>query len=386
MAKKRDYYDVLGVSRDASDSEIKKAYRKLSKKYHPDINKEAGAEDKFKEIAEAYEILSDDQKRAAYDQYGHASTDPNFGGGFGGFGGFGGGFGGGSSQFSGFEDIFESFFGGGGRSRQRANAPSKGSDLQYRLNISFEEAIFGVEKTIKYSRQEECQTCHGSGAKEGTSPVTCSRCHGSGAVQVEQNTPFGRVMTQSVCPVCQGTGKEIKEKCDQCHGSGIENKDHTVKVTVPAGVEDGQQLRLSGQGEAGRNGGPYGDLYVVFSVAPSQDFTRDGTEIYYTLPISFVQAALGDEVKVPTVHGPVKLKIPAGTQTGTSFRLKGKGAPHIRGTFTGDQHVEVKLVTPKQLNRKEKELFEALAKESGMDVKKEDHSFFGRMKDMFDGE
>ena len=385
MADKRDYYDVLGVSRDASDSERKKAYRKLSKKYHPDINKEAGAEEKFKEIAEAYEVLSDDQKRAAYDQYGHASTDPNFGAGFGGFGGFGG-FNTGSSQFTGFEDIFDSFFGGGGRSRQRANAPSKGADLQYRLNISFEDAIFGTEKTIKYHRQEECHTCHGTGAKEGTSPVTCSRCHGSGAVQVEQNTPFGRVMTQTVCPVCQGTGKEIKEKCETCHGSGIESKEHSVKVSVPAGVEDGQQLRLSGQGEAGKNGGPYGDLYVVFVVEPSKEFVREGTEIYYSLPISFVQAALGDEVKVPTVHGAVKLKIPAGTQTGTSFRLRGKGASNIRGTRTGDQHVEVTIVTPKQLNKRERELYEALAKESGKEIKKDDHSFFGRMKDMFDSE
>ena len=385
MAEKRDYYEVLGVSRDASDSEIKKAYRKLSKKYHPDINKEADAEDKFKEISEAYEILSDDQKRAAYDQYGHASTDPNFGGGFGGgFGGFGG-FNGGSSQFDGFEDIFESFF-GGGRSRQHPNAPRKGSDLQYRVNLTFEEAIFGKETTITYKREEECHTCHGSGAKKGTEPTTCSRCQGRGSVQVEQNTPFGRVMTQIVCPQCSGTGKEIKEKCETCHGSGIEAKDHSVKVNVPAGVEDGQQLRLSGQGEAGKNGGPYGDLYVVFSVEASKEFQREGTEIYYNLPISFVQAALGDEVKVPTVHGTVKLKIPAGTQTGTQFRLRGKGAPSLRGGHQGDQHVEVRIVTPKNLNKREKELYQELAQESGMSVKKSDHGFFDRMKDMFDGD
>ena len=386
MADKRDYYDVLGVSRDASDSEIKKAYRKLSKKYHPDINKEAGAEEKFKEVSEAYEILSDSQKRAAYDQYGHASTDPNFGaGGFGGgFSGFGG-FGGNASQFDGFEDIFESFF-GGGRSRQRANAPTKGSDLQYRVDITFEEAIFGKETTISYQREEECHQCHGSGAKEGTEPVTCSRCQGHGAVQVEQNTPFGRVRTQTVCPECHGTGKEIKEKCETCHGSGIESKEHSVKISVPAGVEDGQQLRLSGQGEAGKNGGPYGDLYVYFNVKPSQEFKREGTEIYYSLPISFVQAALGDEIKVPTVHGPVKLKVPAGTQTGTSFRLRGKGAPSLRGNRMGDQHVEVKVVTPKTLTKREKELYEELANESGMDVKKEDHGFFNRMKDIFDND
>lgn len=380
MAQKRDLYDVLGVSRDASDDEIKKAYRKLSKKYHPDINKEEDAEEKFKEVTEAYEVLSDAQKRAAYDQYGHAANDPNFGA-----GGFGGGFGGYSSGGFGFEDIFEQFFGGGGASRSRPNAPRRGSDLQYRVNLSFEEAIFGKETTVKYKRNEECHSCHGSGAKAGTSPVTCSKCRGTGAVQVEQNTPFGRVMTQHTCDVCGGTGQEIKEKCETCHGAGIESKEHTLKVTVPAGVEDGQQIRLSGQGEAGTNGGPYGDLYVVFKVNPSDKFDRDGTEIYYTLPISFVQAALGDEIKVPTVHGNVKLKIPAGTQTHTTFRLKGKGAPSVRGSYTGDQHVQVEIVTPTKLSAKEKSLFEELAKESGQSPKGQgDSGFFGKMKDLFD--
>ncbi|HFI0463849.1 TPA: molecular chaperone DnaJ [Streptococcus suis] len=377
MANKRDYYEVLGVSRDASDADIKRAYRKLSKQYHPDINKEAGADEKFKEITEAYEILSDNQKRAAYDQYGHAATDPNFGA-----GGFGGGFGG--SGF-GFEDIFESFFGGATGGARRANAPQRGNDLQYRVTLEFEEAIFGTEKTIRYQRNEECHTCHGSGAKEGTSPVTCSKCRGTGTIQVERNTPFGRVMTQTVCDVCQGTGKEIKEKCATCHGSGIENTEHSVKVTVPAGVEDDQQMRLNGQGEAGRNGGPYGDLYAVFKVKPSKQFTRQGTEIYYTLPLSFAQVALGDEVKVPTVHGNVKLKIPAGTQTDTVFRLKGKGAPSLRGAVNGDQHVEVKVVTPTKLTEKEKQLFKDLAEESGTEVKGHEGGFFDRMKDMFDG-
>lgn len=380
MAEKRDYYEVLGVSRDASDAEIKKAYRKLSKKYHPDINKEAGAEDKFKEISEAYEILSDSQKRAAYDQYGHAANDPNFGAG--GFGGFGGqGFGGGS--FSGFDDIFESFF-GGGASRRNPNAPQRGNDLQYRVDLTFEEAIAGKDMTIKYARKEECHTCHGNGAKPGTHPETCSKCHGTGAVQVEQQTPFGRVMTQRPCDQCGGTGQEIKEKCPTCHGSGIEEESHSVKVNVPAGVEDDQQMRLQGQGEAGKNGGPYGDLYVVFKVAESDIFRREGTEVYLDLPISFAQAALGDEVEVPTVQGKVKLKIPAGTQTGTSFRLRGKGAPSIRGNHTGDQHVTVKLVTPKNLTEKEKDLFKELAKESHQAVKGQDKGFFDRMKDMFD--
>ncbi|MBR7928309.1 molecular chaperone DnaJ [Aerococcaceae bacterium zg-ZUI334] len=382
MASKRDYYEVLGVSRDASDAEIKKAYRQLSKKYHPDINKEPGADDKFKEISEAYEMLSDSQKRAAYDQYGHAANDPNFGAG--GFGGFGGGFGG-AGGFGGFEDIFESFFGGGGGASRRPNAPQRGNDLQYRVTLTFEEAIFGKEATITYKRQEECHTCHGSGAKEGTEPVKCSRCHGTGAVQVERNTPFGRVMTQSVCDVCQGTGKEIKEKCTTCHGHGTENQEHSVKINVPAGVEDDQQMRLSGQGEAGKNGGPYGDLYVIFRVQPSDKFERQGTEIFYELPISFAQAALGDEIKVPTVHGNVKLKVPAGTQTDTTFRLRGKGAPSLRGVGHGDQHVTVKVVTPTKLSEKERALFKELAKESGESVKGHEGGFFDKMKDMFDG-
>ncbi|PMC59104.1 molecular chaperone DnaJ [Dolosicoccus paucivorans] len=383
MENKRDLYDVLGVSRDASDQEIKRAYRKLSKKYHPDINKEPDADEKFKEVTQAYEVLSDEQKRAAYDQYGHASTDPNFGaGGFGGggFGGFSGAdFGGG---FGGFEDIFESFFGGAGAGRRDPNAPTRGNDLQYRIQLTFEEAIFGVEKTITYRRNETCDTCHGSGAKPGTEPVTCRTCHGSGVTQVERNTPFGRVMTQGVCPTCHGTGKEIVDKCPECHGDGIVSKQHSVKVTVPAGVEDGQQMRLSGQGEAGTNGGPYGDLFVVFQVADSKEFRREGTEIYYELPISFVQAALGDQVEVPTVHGKVKMKVPAGTQTGTTLRLRGKGAKSLNSNQQGDQHVTVRVVTPTKLSEKEKDLFKQLAGESGQSVKTEG-GFFDKVKDIF---
>ena len=383
MANKRDYYDVLGVSRDASDAEIKKAYRKLSKKYHPDINKESGAEAKFKEVTEAYEVLSDSQKRAAYDQYGHAANDPNFGGGFGGgFGGFGSA---GAGGFGGFDDIFEQFFGGAGSSQRRArpNAPRRGNDLQYRMTLTFEEAIFGKEETIQYHRDEACHTCHGSGAKAGSEPTTCSRCHGSGVIQVEQNTPFGRIMTQQTCNVCGGTGKEIKEKCETCHGSGIESQQHSVKVTVPAGVDDGQQIRLSGQGEAGENGGPYGDLYIIFQVKPSEQFERNGTEIYFELPITFAQAALGDEVVVPTVHGNVKLKIPAGTQTHTEFRLRGKGVPSLNGHRTGDQHVIVKVVTPTKLSGQEKELYEQIAKVTKQDLKSDDGNFFKKVKDMF---
>lgn len=377
---KRDYYEVLGVSRDASEAEIKKAYRKLSKQYHPDINKEEGAEEKFKEISEAYEILSDPQKRAAYDQYGHAGTDPNYGAGGGGFGGFEG-FGGGG--FGGFEDIFESFFGGGGRS-SNPNAPRQGADLQYRLDLSFEEAIFGTEKNIKYQREDNCQTCGGSGAKPGTHPETCPKCGGSGTINIQRQTPLGNVMSRQTCPDCNGKGKIVKDPCADCHGTGRQKSAHSVKVNVPAGVEDGQQMRLSGQGEAGINGGPYGDLYVVFRVAESKEFERDGAEIYYTLPISFVQATLGDEVAVPTVHGKVKLKIPAGTQSGTSFRLKGKGAPRLRGNGNGDQRVTVKIVTPKNLNEEQKEALRAFAKASGETVQ-EDEGFFGRVKDAFQG-
>lgn len=377
---KRDLYEVLGVSKSASDDEIKKAYRKLSKKFHPDINKEAGAEEKFKEVAEAYEVLSDANKRAAYDQYGHASTDPNFGAGGGGFGGggFGGGFGGG-----GFEDIFESFFGGGGGRSYNPNAPRQGEDLQYSLNLEFEEAIFGKETTISYNREEECKTCHGDGAKPGTHPVTCSKCHGTGSLNVERNTPLGRVMTRQTCDVCHGTGQEIKESCPTCHGSGHMKDKHTVKVTVPAGVEDGNQMRLNGQGEAGKNGGPYGDLYVVFRVKSSKEFERNGSEIYYELPINFVQATLGDEVEVPTVHGKVKLKIPAGTQTETNFRLRGKGAPKLRGTGTGDQHVKVKLMTPKNLSKEQTDLLRQFAQASGMEVEEQDGSIFDKVKDAF---
>ena len=302
-----EYYERLGVDKNASQDEIKKAYRKMSKKYHPDLNKEEGAEEKYKEVQEAYETLSDEQKRAAYDQYGEAGANGGFGGGgFGGASGFSG-FGGGSGGFGGFEDIFSSFFGGGG-AQVNPNAPRQGDDLQYRINLKFEEAIFGVEKQVKYNREELCHTCGGSGAKAGTHPETCHKCGGRGQINVVRDTPLGRMQTQVTCDVCNGTGKEIKEKCETCHGSGHEKVAHTVKVTVPAGVETGQKMRLQGQGDAGVNGGPYGDLYVVFQVEASDKFERDGAEIYYKMPMDFVQAALGDEIEVPTVHGNVKLK------------------------------------------------------------------------------
>ena len=389
MVAKRDLYEVLGVSKDASDADIKRAYRKLSKQYHPDINKEAGAEEKFKEIAEAYEILSDSQKRAAYDQYGHASYDPNsgfsgggFGGGFEGFGGFGGqGFSG--SYTGGFEDIFDTFFGGGGGRRgNRANMPRQGADLQYVMDLTFEEAIFGKEEVIHYHRNAECETCHGTGAKPGTDPVTCSKCHGAGVINVERATPFGRMMSQTTCDVCGGTGQEIKEKCETCHGHKHVEETHKVKVKVPSGVENGNQMPLRGQGEAGENGGPYGDLYVIFRVGKSDTFEREGADIFYELPINFAQAALGDEVDVPTVHGKVKLKVPAGTQSGTVLRLRGKGAPRLRGSGMGDQHVTVRVVTPKHLTDKQREAMQIFGKEAGTHVEGEGN-FFDKMKDAF---
>lgn len=368
-----EYYDRLGVSKDASQDEIKRAYRKMSKKYHPDINKEPGAEEKYKEVQEAYETLSDDQKRAAYDQHG-----PDGANGFGGQGGFGG-FDGGAG-FGGFEDIFSSFFGGG--ATRNPNAPRQGDDLQYRVNLSFEEAIFGAEKEVHYNREATCKTCSGSGAKPGTSPVTCGRCHGQGVINVDTQTPLGMMRRQVTCDVCHGTGQEIKEPCQTCHGTGHEKQSHKVSVKIPAGVETGQQIRLAGQGEAGFNGGPYGDLFVIINVNPSDKFTRDGSTIYYTLNISFVQAALGDTVEVPTVHGNVEMTIPAGTQTGKTFRLKGKGAPRLRGGSQGDQHVTVKIVTPTKLNDAQKEALLAFAKASGDEkIAPQKKGFFNKVKD-----
>ena len=374
---KRDYYEILGVGKDASKDEMKKAYRKLSKKYHPDINKEADADEKFKEISEAYEVLSDDQKRAQYDRFGH--TDPNQG--FGGGADFGGG------GFGGFEDIFNTFFGGGGGGRRRdPNAPRQGADLQYTMSLTFEEAVFGKETEIEIPREEECDTCHGSGAKPGTKVNTCSHCNGSGQLNVEQNTPFGRIVNRRVCHYCNGTGKQIKEKCSTCGGAGKVQKRRKIAVKIPAGIDDGQQLRVTGQGEPGINGGPAGDLYVVFHVRSHDFFERNGDDIYCEMPVTFAQAALGDEIEVPTLHGKVKLKVPAGTQTSTRFRLKGKGVPNVRGYGTGDQHVQVKVVTPSKLTDKQKQLLREFADISGQVPDEQHESFFEKVKKAFKGE
>ncbi len=373
----QEYYDRLGVSKDASQEEIKKAYRKMSKKYHPDINKEPGAEEKYKEVQEAYDTLGDEQKRAAYDQYGPAGAN-GFNGGAGGFGGFDGA--------GGFEDIFSSFFGGGAAQRN-PNAPRQGDDLQYRVQLKFEEAIFGTEKEVTYNREATCHTCGGSGAKPGTSPVTCHKCHGQGVITVDTQTPLGTMRRQVTCDVCHGTGQEIKDPCPTCHGTGHEKEKHTVSVKIPAGVETGQQIRLAGQGEAGFNGGPYGDLFVMITVQPSDKFEREGSTIYYTLNLNIVQAALGDVVDVPTVHGDVELSIPAGTQTGKTFRLRGKGAPKLRGGGQGDEHVTVKVVTPTKLNSAQKEALRAFAEASDDSISKpKKKGFFDKVKDVLEGE
>ncbi|MBS4173589.1 molecular chaperone DnaJ [Bacillus sp. FJAT-49736] len=374
---KRDYYEVLGLQKNATKEEIKKAYRKLSKQYHPDINKAPDAADKFKEVKEAYEVLSDDDKRAHYDQFGH--TDPNQGfGGFGGASDFGG--------FGGFEDIFSTFFGGGGGRRRDPNAPRQGADLQYTMTLSFEDAVFGKETEIEIPREEECDTCHGSGAKPGTNPETCPHCHGSGQLNTEQNTPFGKIVNRRVCHYCSGTGKLIKDKCKTCGGSGKVKKRRKINVKIPAGIDDGQQLRVSGQGEPGIKGGPPGDLYVVFHVRGHEFFERDGDDIYCEIPVTFAQAALGDEIEVPTLHGKVKLKVPAGTQTGTKFRLRGKGIPNVRGYGVGDQHIIVKVVTPTKLTDRQKQLLREFGEISGSTPDEQHESFFDKMKKAFKGE
>lgn len=372
---KRDYYEVLGVDRDATKQDIRKAYRKLARQYHPDVNKAPDAEEKFKEVKEAYEVLKDDQKRAQYDQFGHVGPQA------GGFGGFGG-----EQDFSGFGDIFDMFFGGGGR-RQDPNAPRQGADLQYTMTLDFEEAVFGKETEITIPKEEPCKTCSGSGAKPGTSPNTCHHCHGTGQLSVEQNTPFGKIVNRRVCHHCQGTGQIIVDKCQTCHGSGKVKKQTKVKVTIPAGIDDGQQIRLSGKGEPGVNGGPAGDLFVVIRVREHEFFKREGDHIFLELPITFSQAALGDEIEVPTVHGKVSFKIPAGTQTGKTFRLRNKGVPNVRGYGQGDQLVKVRVVTPTKLTEEQKELFRRLHELTDKEpLSENEDSFFARFKKAFKGD
>lgn len=375
---KRDYYEVLGVSRDASQDELKKAYRKLARQYHPDANPDnKEAEAKFKEAAEAYSVLSDVDKRANYDRFGHAGAD---GQGFGGFdfSGFGGG------DFGGINDIFDIFFGGGG-GRQRTG-PQKGTDLRLNLELSFKEAAFGVEKDIKVPRAERCETCSGTGSAPGTHTKNCSVCHGSGQVQQAVNTPFGRIMQSSTCRNCQGTGKIIEKPCPTCHGSGEVRRTRSINVKVPAGVDNGNRIRLTGEGEPGLRGGPPGDLYVYVSVRPHKLFRREGNDIFCEIPISFVQAAMGDVITVKTLEEEVEMKIPEGTQTGSVFRLRGKGIPYLNGAGRGDQHVRVKIVTPNKLSDRQRELLKEFAKASGDHIPKgAEKSFLEKVKNAFTG-
>lgn len=357
MAKK-DYYEVLGVSKSATDAQIKKAYRSLAKKYHPDVNKEADAEDKFKEVQEAYDVLNDSEKRANYDQFGHAAFDQSAG--------FGGGsYGGGYSDFGGFEDIFGSFFGGGfgggGRTQSaRATQPMKGNDRLMSMQIDFMESIFGANKTVTINVDETCHHCHGSGAESPKDIVTCPTCNGSGHVVTQQRTPFGVFQSEEVCPDCHGTGKKITKKCHVCHGNGYEAKKVKVDLKVPAGIVSGQQLRVAGKGERGYNGGPNGDLYIEMNVKNHPHFNRVGNDIHIQIPISAIDATLGTQISVPTVHGNVNLKIPAGTQPNTKLRLREKGVNDIRSGKKGDQYVEVKVVVDKKISKQEKELYEKI--------------------------
>lgn len=350
--QKRDYYEVLGIGKGASDDEIKKAYRKLAKENHPDLHPDdKGAEARFKEINEAYEVLSDGDKRAKYDQFGHAGVDPNFGA-----GGFGGGFGGMDFDLG---DIFGSIFGGGfggGATTRNRNAPRKGESLRVGISVSFEEAAFGCEKEISVSRVDKCETCGGTGCEKGTTPERCSNCNGTGTVYTQQRTPFGVMQTTGECPKCHGTGKIIHQPCKTCRGAGAVRKQKKISVSIPAGIDNGQTISLRGQGNAGVNGGPAGDLLITVAVRPHNMFKREGSSVLCQMDISVTQAILGAELEVPTIDGKVKYTIPEGTQSGTVFRLRGKGIPYLRGSGRGDQYVTVNIKIPKNLTSEQKEL------------------------------
>ena len=377
MSTKRDYYDVLGVGKSADATEIKKAYRKLAMKYHPDKNQgDKEAEEKFKEINEAYEVLSDETKRRNYDQFGHDGVN---GQGFGGAGGQG---------FGGFDDIFGDIFGdmfggGFGGGRQRRRGPERGADIRQRVSISFEEAAFGKKVQVKINRSEECDECHGSGAKAGTSKKTCPTCNGSGQVQSVQRTPFGNIASTRTCSTCNGEGEVIESPCTKCHGKGSIRKTKTIEVDIPAGIDEGQMIKLSGQGELGTRGGPRGDLYIEVNVKSHQLFTREGYDVYLEMPITFAQATLGDKIQVPTLDGKVEYEIPEGTQTGTVFRLKGKGIPKLRSNARGEQYVKVTVEIPKKLNDKQKELVRQFAKECGQEVHQRQQSLSNKIDNFF---
>ncbi len=347
MPIKRDYYEVLGIPRNATDEDIKRAFRKLAFKYHPDHNHEDGAEEKFKEVNEAFQVLCDPDKRAAYDRFGHGGPEELFGRGFEGF------------DFSGFGDIFDAFF--GGVTTATRQAPRRGADLHYNTAITFEEVALGCEKEINILRTENCSLCQGIGCKPGSQPAKCPSCNGTGQVRRVQQSIFGRFTNITTCPRCHGEGRIITEPCPQCRGTGKEKRQRSILVKIPAGVDEDSQIRLRGEGQAGTRGGPSGDLYITLAIKQHEFFQRDGDDIIYELPVNFAQAALGTEVEVPTLDSKTKLKIPAGSQTGKVFRLKNKGIPHLHRRGRGDQLVTLRVVTPDSLTKKQRQLFQELA-------------------------
>ena len=378
--QKRDYYEVLGVSKGATDEEIKKSYRKLAKQYHPDLNPgDKAAEARFKEVNEAYEILSDKEKRARYDQFGHAGVDPNFNPG----GGFGGGFGGFTDMGDiDLGDLFGSFFGGGfgGGGSSRRNGPQKGETIRTGVAISFEEAAFGCEKEVTVSRTEQCDVCHGTGCAPGTTAEVCPDCHGSGTVRIQRGGGGFSFATTTTCPKCGGKGKIIHQPCKSCGGAGSVRRQRTLTVSIPAGIDNGQAVSLRGQGGAGKNGGPAGDLLISVTVRPHEFFKRDGTSVYLEHPVTFLQATLGAELEIPTIDGKVKWSLPAGTQPGTTFRLRGKGIPSVNGRGRGDQYVTVTIETPRDLNREQKEALKKFSETLGEGNYEKHRSFFGKKK------
>lgn len=382
MADKRDYYEVLGLTKGASDDEIKKAFRKMAMKYHPDRNPgDKEAEEKFKEINEAYAVLSDPDKKDKYDRFGHAGVDPNSG--FGGGSGFGG--------FGGFEDIFDMFggaFGGGfggfgSGNRSRRNGPQKGSDLQKSITIDFKEAAFGTKKQIRINKYVKCKTCDGTGAAPGTSKKQCPKCGGTGEVRTAQRTPLGTFQSVSACPDCNGTGEVNETPCKDCGGTGKIRDNVTIAVNIPAGVDNDSVIPIRGQGEPGINGGPDGDLYIVINVRPHELFERRGQDLWLEIPITFNQAALGDEIIVPTLEEKVSYKVPAGTQPDTVFRLKGKGIKNVRSSKKGDLYVKVSLEVPTKLNSKQKKAIEAMGKTVTSDCYHKKSRFLDSIKEFF---
>ena len=374
---KRDYYEVLGVSKGASEEEIKKAYKKLARKYHPDMNPgDKEAEEKFKEVNEANEVLSDPEKKARYDQFGFAGVDPNYGAGAG-----GGAYGAGGFDFGDLGDIFGSFFGGGfGGGRRNPNAPQRGESIRASLSVEFTEAAFGCEKSITIDRFEQCPTCKGKGCAPGTTPEVCTECHGTGTVTQAQRTPFGMMQSQTVCPKCRGKGQIIHQPCPDCRGAGVVRKRRTIQVNIPAGIDNGQTISLRGQGHSGKNGGPAGDLLITVMVRPHEIFRRDGTAVFCEAPITFTQAVLGGTLEIPTIDGKVKYDIPEGTQTGTVFRLRGKGIPVLNGRGRGDQYVTVNIETPRNLNREQKEALKKFSESLGEGNYEKHKNFFGKKK------